>query len=119
MTLHGHLFGGAWAAEDGIDDKEIQSVWKAVLDAAPPTIFLHASYEVMRRRRPLNDAASGIEDDNAARRDIAGRRAAAHAFVSKILLSFDTGMSDQQTVVNNITKTLTSCCAAMVPAGPA
>lgn len=102
MTLFPHLAGGKWCAEVGNGDPEIRQLWRRILDEAPPTMFLHACFEITKQRRPERDVASGVESEEQLRGDITWRIAFADAHADKIALRFDTGEVPQEQVVASI-----------------
>lgn len=99
MTIRPHLFGGRWCVEEGADNEAIRRLWDQVLAEAPPTVFLHASFEITRQRRSRPDRVGKLDTDEKLREDVEGRAASARACGKKIVLSFDTGETAQDEIV--------------------
>jgi thymidylate kinase len=116
MTILPHLFGGRWHAEDRADSGEIRAIWNQVLAEAPATVFLHASYEVTKKRCANIAATSGLDTDEKLRGDVEERVAFAKAHGDKIVLSFDTGEIPQDRVVSDIADYVRRSCAGEQPA---
>jgi thymidylate kinase len=108
MTIHPHLYGGRWYAEDKDDLKEIDSVWRSVLSEAPPTFFLHAAFDVVKKRRQNLDDISGLETDEKLHQDIEKRVRLAQSHPDKVVKMFDTGVTPQPEVVDSMHAYITS-----------
>jgi len=104
MTVRPHLFGGRWYAEDRAASDTITKTWSDVLEAAPPTAFLHASYEVTKERRPVPDTLGGLDTDEKLRQDVEGRRTFAQTHSDKITFSFNSGEISQDQIITRLAK---------------